>query len=102
MSHRLSPEAESDLDAIWYYIATNSGSLETADRLIDSLVERFYLLSRHAFFGRPRNELGQGVRSFSIGEYLIFYRIVEEMTDQTVLVLRVLSGSRDLGIVFSR
>ena len=35
--HRLSPEAESDLDAVWYYAATESGSIETADRLVEAV-----------------------------------------------------------------
>jgi plasmid stabilization system protein ParE len=43
MAHRLSAEAESDLDDIWVYLARQSGSPETADRLVDSITE---LLSR--------------------------------------------------------
>ena len=31
MAHRLAPEVEGDLDAIWYYIAKESGSIEIAD-----------------------------------------------------------------------
>jgi hypothetical protein len=42
MAHRLSPEAEAELDGIWYYIATESGSMDVADRFIDSLTRRFY------------------------------------------------------------
>lgn len=41
MAHRLAPEAEADLDNIWYYIASESGSLEIADKLIDSIADRF-------------------------------------------------------------
>ena len=37
--HRLAPEA--DLDDIWYYVAKKSGSIEIADRLIDSITEIF-------------------------------------------------------------
>jgi hypothetical protein len=43
MAHRLSPEAESDLDELWHYVASN-GSVELADRLVDSLTTRFFLL----------------------------------------------------------
>jgi hypothetical protein len=32
MAHRFAPQAESDLDDIWLYVATESGSVETADR----------------------------------------------------------------------
>ena len=44
MAHRLAPEAETELGNIWYYVARESGSIEIADRLIDSITERFYFL----------------------------------------------------------
>jgi plasmid stabilization system protein ParE len=37
MAFRLAPQAESDLDDIWYFIATESDSVETADRFIDTI-----------------------------------------------------------------
>jgi hypothetical protein len=37
MAHRVAPEAEAELDNIWYYVAKESGSVEIADRLIDSI-----------------------------------------------------------------
>jgi hypothetical protein len=33
MAHLRTPQADSDLDDIWYYVAINSGSVEIADRL---------------------------------------------------------------------
>jgi plasmid stabilization system protein ParE len=42
MAHRLAPEAETDLDEVWLHIASNS-SVETADRFVDSLTDRFFL-----------------------------------------------------------
>ena len=42
MAHRLAPEAEAELDDIWYYIAKESGSIETADRVVDSITDRFF------------------------------------------------------------
>jgi plasmid stabilization system protein ParE len=45
MAHRVAPEAEAELDNIWDYVARESGSIEVADRLIDSITERFYLLT---------------------------------------------------------
>jgi plasmid stabilization system protein ParE len=30
MGHRRSPQADSDLDDIWYYVASKSGSVEIA------------------------------------------------------------------------
>jgi len=41
MAHRLAPQVAVELDDIWYYIARDSGSIEIADRLIDSITDRF-------------------------------------------------------------
>ncbi|HXP84154.1 MAG TPA: type II toxin-antitoxin system RelE/ParE family toxin [Bryobacteraceae bacterium] len=43
MGHLRTPQADSDLDDIWYYIANNSGSMEVGDRLVDSIAARFIL-----------------------------------------------------------
>ena len=99
MAHRISPLAEADLDDIWYYIATESGSVETADRLIDSLTRRFLLLANHPYIGRARDEdFGVGTRSFAVGNYVIVYRIEGE----NVLILRVAQGRRDIEALFGR
>jgi toxin ParE1/3/4 len=93
MAHRVAPQAEAELDDIWYYVAKESGSVEIADRLIDSITERFYLLACHPHIGRPRDEdLRPGLRSFPVGEYVIIYRVEE----QDVLILHVFRGSRDI------
>jgi len=45
MAHGLAPEVETELDEIWYYTARESGSTQIANRLIDSITERFFLLA---------------------------------------------------------
>jgi toxin ParE1/3/4 len=91
MAHRLAPRAELDLDDIWHYLATNA-SIEVADRLVDSLTTRFFLLSRYPRVGRRRDHLRPGIRSFPVGEYIVLYRLERD----DVLILRVVRGSRDL------
>ncbi|MCU1261475.1 MAG: plasmid stabilization system [Bryobacterales bacterium] len=87
------PRADADLDEIWYYTAKESGSVETADRFIDPITDRFYLLSDNPDIGRRRDEyLRPGLRSFNIGQYLIIYRIENE----DVVILYVVRGSRNL------
>lgn len=93
MGHRLAPQADSDLDSIWQHVATTSGSMDIADRLIDSITDRFLLLASHPNVGRPRDhDLRPGLRSFPAGDYIILYRI--EGPD--VLLLRVLHGRRNI------
>ncbi len=97
MGHRLAPQAEADLDETWYYVATSSGSPDVADRIIDSLVSRFFLLSTQPHMGRSRAEdLRPGIRTFPVGEYVIAYRLEED----DVLILRVFRGSRDIDGLF--
>ena len=97
MGHVRTPQADSDLDDIWYYVATNSGSAEIADRLIDSITGRFLLLATYPNIGRPRgDDLRPGLRSFPVGECVIIYRIQEG----DVLILRVLRGARKIEALF--
>jgi toxin ParE1/3/4 len=99
MRHRRSPQADSDLDGIWHYVATKSGSVEIADRLIDSITDRFFLLANHPHIGRARDEdLRPGLRSFPVGEYVIIYRI----QDDGVSILRVVRGSRNIEALFGQ
>jgi len=97
MAHRRTPQADADLDETWYYVASNSDSLDIADRFIDSVTDRFFLLARHPNIGRARDEdLRPGLRSFPVGDYLIIYRIDGE----DVVILRVLRGSRNIAALF--
>ncbi len=93
MAYRVAPHAEVDLYDIWYYLAKESGNIEIADRVVDSITERFYLLSNYPHIGRRRDEdLRPGLRSFVAGDYVILYRI--ENAD--VLILHVIRSSRDI------
>jgi toxin ParE1/3/4 len=99
MPHRVAPRAESDLDDIWYYVAKESSSIEIANRLIDSITARFFLLARFPYMGRSRDEdFGPGSRSFAVGEYVIVYGVEGE----NVLILRVAHGRRDIEVLFPR
>jgi toxin ParE1/3/4 len=71
MAHHRAPKADADLDDIWFYVASESGSMDIANRLIDSITDQFFLLGRHPQLGRLRDEFGSGSRSFVIGEYVI-------------------------------
>ena len=66
MAHRVVPEVELELDNIWYHVAKASGSTESAERVIDTITERFYLLACSPHIGRHREEdLGPGLRSIA-------------------------------------
>jgi toxin ParE1/3/4 len=97
MAHRRAVEADFDLDNVWYYVANNSGSTDVADRLINSITDRFFLLASYPHLGRARDEdLRVGLRSFPVGEYIVIYRIEGD----DVVILRVLRGSRNIQGLF--
>jgi toxin ParE1/3/4 len=95
MPYRLSALAEADLDEIWSYVAEDA-SPTTADRLIDAIFDRFELLVEQPRMGRKRPEFGEGVRSFVVESYVIYYR-----HDPNVLIARVLHGRRDQAAAWS-
>jgi toxin ParE1/3/4 len=96
MAHRLAPQAKLDIDDIAYYIFDATGSLELADRLVDSLYERFVLMAKYPHAGRQRDDLWPGMRMFPVGDYLVLYRI----DGKDVVIDRVVHGSRDLERLF--
>jgi toxin ParE1/3/4 len=99
MAYRLAKHAETDLADIAYYIARETGSLEIARRVIESMTERFHLIAANPYLGRARDDdLGPGRRSFPVGRYIIVYRI----TGQDVLILRVAHSRRDIEALFRR
>jgi toxin ParE1/3/4 len=97
MAHRVAPRAEADLDDIWLYVARESGSIEIANRLIDTITDRFFTLAQFPYIGRSREEdFGPGYRSLVVAEYVIVYRVENE----DALILRVVHGRRDLEALF--
>jgi toxin ParE1/3/4 len=99
MAHRLAPEAERDLDEIAHHIAKSSGSAELAERHIDAITNRFYMLAEYPWLGRAReDDLGPGMRSFPVWDYMIVY----EIDGDDVHILRVPHGRRNLAALFSQ
>jgi toxin ParE1/3/4 len=91
---RLSPEAEAELDEIWLYTARESGSIDTANRVLDDITNSLWLLARYPYVGRRRDhDLRPGLRSFTSGQYVIVHRIGE---GDVVLVLHIFHGKRDI------
>jgi len=66
------PRARSDLSEIWDYIAADNETL--ADAFVDLIDQKFQALAGHPNLGRSRDELEEGLRSFPVGKYVIFYR----------------------------
>jgi toxin ParE1/3/4 len=95
MRYRVTKQAEQDLDKIYVYWARRA-SAEVADRLIDGIADRFWLLGEHPDAGRPSEDIAAGVKSFPAGKYLIYYRATRGGTD----ILHIFHSAQDQGRAF--
>lgn len=95
-SYILAAAARRDLDQIDDYISANNPA--AADRLLASFYETFKLLAANPGAGRRRDEFSPGLRSFPIGNYLVFYR----QSDSSIEIARVLHGGRDMRRLFEQ
>jgi toxin ParE1/3/4 len=84
------PQADSDLDSIWSFIAADS--VRAADKQIARIGEVFGMLVQNPLAGRERRDLRQGLRSFPVGNYVIFYIPLPDGVE----VVRVMHGRQDI------
>jgi toxin ParE1/3/4 len=70
---RRSARAEQDLIEIWNYIAQHDEA--AADRVFDRLVAKSELIGRNPGIGRPRPDIGGGVRSALADSWAVYYRL---------------------------
>lgn len=89
-NYRISDLAADDLVEIWYYISQDDPA--AADRMMKRFEAAFMKLGDYPRMGRGRSRREDDFRVFTVGDYLIFYR----MRDNYVDILRVLSGFLDL------
>jgi toxin ParE1/3/4 len=86
-----SPAADNDLVDIAAFIARDKP--EAASRWVHAIKGKCELLAGQPDMGEERSGFGvPGCRSFCVGEYVIFYRAV----DDGIHVARIVHGSRDL------
>lgn len=85
------PRAQLDLIEIWTYIADDNEA--AADRLLRRIDSTLHMLAGTPLAGRARPELRPEIRSFPVGNYVIFYTAQPNAID----VVRVLNRYRDIG-----
>ena len=86
--------ADNDLRDIAFQIGVENGRPETADRIVDELVdccEHLAELSPQSRLGTAASELGRGVRIFTHRRWVIVFRYI----DEGILVLRIADGAQD-------
>jgi toxin ParE1/3/4 len=88
-TYRLSELAEQDLEDIWVYI-TGQNPL-ASDKQIAQILNRLPMLAQFPDMGKKQDTLLQGLRSFPVKPYIVFYVKVEDGIE----ILRILHQSRD-------
>ena len=98
MSRRyiIAASAVADLDEIWLYFAQKTNT-EIAERVLDSVTSVFPLLAASPKMGRHRPNLGEGMRSFPVANYRIYYR---QDSRGRVRILHVKHAARDENKLF--
>jgi toxin ParE1/3/4 len=88
---QLTEKADSDLEEIWSYIA--SDSFAAADRVLDRIRRSINQLLDFPQSGRACPEIAANLRCATVGNYVIYYRFVTK--PKTVLIVRIPHGARD-------
>ena len=88
------PAARLDLCDIWGYIAEDN--VTAADRMLDEIDAQCKFLARTPELGRLREDLSPRLRSWVVGNYVIFYR----PQPNGIEVMRVLHGRRNFPALF--
>jgi len=86
-----SPQVAGDIDDIWLSIAIDN--VRAADRIIEIIAEAVERLGEFPEMGKSRGELRPNLRSWTVGDYLIFY----DAAPGVVTIQRIAHGARDLG-----
>lgn len=84
------PQANEDLLQIWAYIAQDNA--EAADRMLLKIDRECRFLAANPRTGEVLEQFRPGLRRFVVGNYLLFYQLIEGGIE----VFRVLHGARDI------
>ncbi|MDJ1180220.1 type II toxin-antitoxin system RelE/ParE family toxin [Roseofilum sp. BLCC_M91] len=90
----IAPSASRDLNEIIDYFAQLN--IEVGERFIAAFQKKCKNLMNFPQLGRSYGEIREGLRGIPLNGYIILYQI----TDDTLEILRVVHGSRNLNPLF--
>jgi toxin ParE1/3/4 len=93
-TYSFSEDANADLEEICGYLELHNP--QVAGQLFDRIRHKCKLASDFPGIGRSYAELIPGLRGFVVNDYVVFYVVVGE----SVQVLRIVNGYRDLEKIF--
>ncbi len=92
----ITPTANRELEELLHNLATIA-SFDTADRFLKRFNQKLTKIVAFPNLGKARPEWGNSYRSLPIDDYVIVYRVTEEMVE----ILRIISGYRDMDDLFT-
>ncbi len=87
---RITEPAKQDLEDIW--LGLEPFGVELADRCLDELQQKFLQLQQFLGLGRSREDIAPGLRSVTVGSFIILYRSLAGL----LIIVRVIHRRRDL------
>lgn len=90
----IAPEAIKDLDTIFDYFAERN--VAAGEKLLNEFQKKCRYLVQFPQIGRSYKEIRPYLRGLPLDGYIIFYRLGQD----TIEILRVVKGNRDLEILF--
>lgn len=95
---RFLQSAKADIGEIFRFLTRESGNRATARNFTNKLAQKCSELSSlPGQIGRPRPELGDGIRSFAYNNYVIIFRYAGDDFE----VVKIFEGHRDIDAYFS-
>ena len=73
---RFTVPASRDIESIIDFIA-DSSNFSAAERFLNKINEKSRTLANSPNIGRKRDQLVPSLRSFSVDDYVVFYRLIE-------------------------
>ena len=91
----IAPEAMSDLKDITNYLS--KFNINTAEKLLDNFQKKCRYLTNFPKIGRSYKHIRPYLRGLPFNGYIIFYRLGKD----TIEIMRVVKGNRDLEALFN-
>lgn len=73
-----SPQAVSDIQAIWNYIGIEQDRPDAANHQLSRFHEKFALLATQPLMGQLREDIRPGLRIFAADSYVILYYPIDD------------------------
>ena len=96
-SYKFTPEAQSDLDDVLFYIEQELSNSRAAEGLATELFEKIDRVREFPLSGRAvDNEfiIDQTLRKFVAGKYIVFYKPDKEA--KNIIIVRIVYGGRNM------